>query len=338
MQIVASAPVRTADLGGWTDTWFASSGRVCNVAVEPGIGIDLEFEPDRRLHGEGPTVTVAVGAGVCDYVVAPGVRPVGVDPLVAAVVTLVPPPWDTSIRITSGVPAGSGLGTSAALAVALLAGLHSLHGRSPSPASLATDAHSAETSLGLQSGIQDQLASAFGGAHLFEIAYPTLRARPQRLAEPVAALLDASLVTVYLGRPHRSSEIHDQVIASLESTDNERLLAPLRSAATEGFAALCAADLDAYGLALQANHIAQKALHPSLVSELAEQIVTTAKRHGARGWKVNGAGGEGGSMCLLAPTDPEMRAHMIAAVEAIGHAVVLPIRCAREGVTVVNRP
>ena len=92
------------------------------------------------------------------------------------------------------------------------------------------------------------------------------------------------------------------------------------------------------GLALQANHIAQKALHPSLVSELAEQIVTTAKRYGARGWKVNGAGGEGGSMCLLAPADPEIRAHMIAAVEAIGHAVVLPLRCAREGVTVVNRP
>ena len=133
MQIVASAPVRTADLGGWTDTWFASSGCVCNVAVEPGIGIDLEFEADRRLRAKGPTVTVAVGAGVYDYVVTPGVIPIGVDPLIAAVIAAVPPPWDTSIRISSGVPAGSGLGTSAALAVALLAGLHALHGRSHLP-------------------------------------------------------------------------------------------------------------------------------------------------------------------------------------------------------------
>ncbi len=311
---------------------------MCNVAVEPGISIDLEFEAGRRANADGPAITVAVGAGVNDYVLTPGVHPVGVDPLIAAAVAAVPPPFDTSIRITSGVPAGSGLGTSAALAVALLGGLHALHGRSPEPAALASEAHRVETSLGLQSGVQDQLAAAFGGAHLFDIAYPVLSCAPKRVDESIMNELDGSLVTVYLGRPHRSSVIHEQVIASLETTHNEGLLTPLREAAAAGFAALCAGDLDAYGRALQANHSAQRALHPALVSELADHIVEVAGQLGARGWKVNGAGGEGGSMCLLAPVDQELRARMIAAIEDIGHVTVLPLRCASQGLTIVRCP
>ena len=31
-----SAPIRIADCGGWTDTWFGSPGQVCHLAMEPG--------------------------------------------------------------------------------------------------------------------------------------------------------------------------------------------------------------------------------------------------------------------------------------------------------------
>ena len=37
----ATAPVRIADCGGWTDTWFAKVGLVCSIAVEPGIRVRL---------------------------------------------------------------------------------------------------------------------------------------------------------------------------------------------------------------------------------------------------------------------------------------------------------
>jgi len=36
------APIRIADNGGWTDTWFAEYGRVCNVAVHPCVNVLLE--------------------------------------------------------------------------------------------------------------------------------------------------------------------------------------------------------------------------------------------------------------------------------------------------------
>ena len=42
------------------------------------------------------------------------------------------------------------------------------------------------------------------------------------------------------------------------------------------------------------NTEAQERLHPELVSRDAHRVIEIAKEHGALGWKVNGAGGEGG--------------------------------------------
>ena len=36
-RVRATAPVRVADVGGWTDTWFGSPGQVCSVAVGPAV-------------------------------------------------------------------------------------------------------------------------------------------------------------------------------------------------------------------------------------------------------------------------------------------------------------
>ena len=44
---------------------------------------------------------------------------------------------------------------------------------------------------------------------------------------------------------------------------------------------------------------AQGRLHPALVGTEARRVIEIAKAHGALGWKVNGAGGEGGSLTLL---------------------------------------
>jgi D-glycero-alpha-D-manno-heptose-7-phosphate kinase len=50
------------------------------------------------------------------------------------------------------------------------------------------------------------------------------------------------------------------------------------------------------------NTEAQERLHPDLVSREARQIIEIAKHHKALGWKVNGAGGEGGSLTILTGT------------------------------------
>jgi len=48
-----------------------------------------------------------------------------------------------------------------------------------------------------------------------------------------------------------------------------------------------------------ANTEAQRSLHPDLVGADARRVIEFAARHGAVGWKVNGAGGDGGSVTIL---------------------------------------
>ena len=72
------------------------------------------------------------------------------------------------------VPAGCGTGTSAAVAVALLGALAAARAEELSPRDVAYAAHRLEVEvLGAESGIQDQLSSAFGGISFLEIErYP----------------------------------------------------------------------------------------------------------------------------------------------------------------------
>jgi D-glycero-alpha-D-manno-heptose-7-phosphate kinase len=76
-----------------------------------------------------------------------------------------------------------------------------------------------------------------------------------------------------------------------------------------------AGDFPALGRAMIENTEAQGRLHPDLISRDARRIIEIARAHGALGWKVNGAGGEGGSLTLLCgPHSYEKRA-MIREIE-----------------------
>ncbi len=59
------------------------------------------------------------------------------------------------------------------------------------------------------------------------------------------------------------------------------------------------------------NTEAQARLHPALISPEAASVIEIAKAHGALGWKVNGAGGDGGSLTIL--SEPER-------IDQTGHA------------------
>jgi D-glycero-alpha-D-manno-heptose-7-phosphate kinase len=78
-----------------------------------------------------------------------------------------------------------------------------------------------------------------------------------------------------------------------------RKIADLRLTAGKSRDALYAGDFAALGQAMIENTEAQANLHADLVSPHAQRVIEMAKAHGALGWKVNGAGGEGGSLTLL---------------------------------------
>ena len=69
-----------------------------------------------------------------------------------------------------------------------------------------------------------------------------------------------------------------------------------------------------------ANTEAQRSLHPELVGVDASRVIDVAAAHGAIGWKVNGAGGEGGSLTILSATPGQKQAldEAVAAADRAG--------------------
>jgi D-glycero-alpha-D-manno-heptose-7-phosphate kinase len=291
--IEVSVPVRICDNGGWTDTWFGAPGRVLNVAVEPGVDVTI------RATDDSDPVVLDVGGGADRYAFVPGASRTARHRLVEAAIDVLPPPDTTAIEITVGssVPAGCGAGTSAAVAVALLAALSAVRSEARSTREIAYLAHRLEVDvLGDESGIQDQVSAAFGGINYIEIdPYPETTV--QRMGE--WSDLDARLSLVFLGRAHDSSDVHREVIEHLANGGSSRALGALRAAAVAAREAVVARDLRAFGRAMLDNSDGQRALHPRLVGADAARVFECAANANALGWKVNGAGGEGGSVTVL---------------------------------------
>ncbi len=326
--VCVHAPVRTADVGGWTDTWFAGRGMVTNVAVGPGVEVTVE-----PLDCGPGRAQIIVSDGGLDTVVELGDPRASADPFLAMAVSVGRPTGGVSVEVRSFVPPASGLGTSAAVSVAVIGALWALAGRALDPASLAGAAHSVETSLGLQSGIQDQLAAAFGGTHRYDIRYPHLRAVHRLTANP-ATLFGNRLATIYLGRPHASSDVHRDVIAELEAGGHRAALDDLRIASMHASLALSRGRIDEFGRALRAHNDATRRLHAPIVSAEADEVGATSDAYGGCGWKVNGAGGIGGTMSVIMSADRDAAAAFLAEVDRRPNTTVLRLLPSTAGIVV----
>src|SRR5206468_9036616 len=150
--------------------------------------------------------------------------------------------------------------------------------------------------LKLESGVQDQLASAYGGASFMEVEYPHARVLPVPLSPAVRCELQDRFVLVYTGRSHFSSAMHQKVIS--EADQHRQNFDDLARAAVAGKEALLAGDLDAFAAAMNANWEAQKGLHPEITTPEIEALHRAAFGAGALGFKANGAGG-GGTVTIL---------------------------------------
>jgi D-glycero-alpha-D-manno-heptose-7-phosphate kinase len=337
--VTASAPVRICDLGGWTDTWFAGHGAVLNMAVAPRIEARVSVRPaDEALARVG-----IVAANFDESYRYDPAEPPGRQPLLEAAIAELGVPEGAALDLTvaSEVPPGSATGTSAATAVAVLGALDALSPGRMAPREVARRAHRLEVDrLGMEAGVQDQIAAALGGVNFIEVGpYPDARVSPLDLAAGLWAELDRRLVLVSLGQAHASSAAHERVLARLGLPGGTSpALDALRRAAEQGRAALVAGDLGALGRAMAVNTEAQRDLDPDLVSAVADDMVQLARAHGAVGWKVNGAGGEGGSMTLLCGPLPSARRALLDAVPEVAGCRTIPVRLTREGLSVTEGP
>lgn len=327
--ITSTAPIRICDNGGWTDTWFARRGSVFNIAVRPHVEVQLEVS---RRTDAGPQVSVNA-----ENLADTGEGEAQGEPLIEAAIERVGVPDSLAVRINifSEAPVGASTGTSASVTVALLGALDLLTPGRRSPREVAYLAHSVETdTLGRQSGIQDQLCAAYGRINYIEIdSYPHARVSRVEVRDELLWELERRLSLVYLGRAHCSSDVHEKVIRELADAGPDcRQLEDLRRTAEASRDALLAGDFRALGRAMIENTEAQARLHPEIVSRDAARVIEIARKYGACGWKVNGAGGAGGSLTILGGDSSRRMREMLAEVEA-GQSLYrrIPVSLSSEG-------
>ena len=301
--INSAAPIRICDNGGWTDTWFAEHGQVFNIAVLPPAEVQIQVVP-RAWHQNAERIIILAENFGDRY--APALDGARWDrhPLLEATIQRVGIPDDVALEVSifSDAPSGASTGTSAAVTVALIGALDRLTPGRLTPHEAAQLAHSVEVdTLGQQCGIQDQFCAAYGGINFIKIMhYPQAVVSQIQVSDAIWWELERRLVLIYLGRSHSSSQVHEKVIQGLKNTGPaSRQLQDLRRAAERSREAVCAGDFQGLGQAMVANTEAQGRLHSDLISAGARRVIEIAREHGALGWKVNGAGGEGGSLTLL---------------------------------------
>ncbi len=331
----AIAPTRICDLGGWTDTWFAGHGAVFNIAVYPYVEVQIRARP---RAGSDQRVEISVENYGDRYYVDPDHVAYRKHPLIEAAIDLMKVPEDQafSINLYSDAPPGASMGTSASVSVALVGALAEISGQQLTPHEIALLAHSIETEkLGMQSGIQDQLASAYGGVSFMNM-YDFPHASVSSLQVPNRTWweLEHRLAVVYIGTPHSSSEVHGKVIAELgDDARSDTRLERLRQMATQGKEALYAGDFNQLGWCMNENTQAQRELHPDLICRAFEDIIAMASDFGALGCKVNGAGGDGGSLTILTDGDMSRKRELMNLLrEKEFHP--LPIYLSRQGLRV----
>ena len=331
------APMRVCDNGGWTDTWFARYGRVFNIAVYPYAEVQMRVYAH---HGERARITIHAENYGQRYTIA---EPQGVydkHPLLEAAIDYMHVPADIAIEVSihSEAPGGCSTGTSAAVSVALIGALDCLTPGRMTAHQVAAAAQIIETQLlKQQCGIQDQIASAYGGINFIEMfEYPHAAVSPIRVADSIWWDLEGRLSLIFVGQTHSSSETHQMVIRELEDAGPEApKLRPLRATAVKSKDALFAGDFEALGSAMIENTDAQAGLHPALIGPHHQEIIDIARRHGALGWKVNGAGGAGGSVTLLSGPDRSAKRAMLRDIEDANHGYKnIPLHLSRFGVRI----
>ena len=338
MRVVnAVAPIRICDLGGWTDTWFAEHGKVLNIGVYPYVQCQMVLRQTQTGRGR---VTINAENYGDRYAIDPSVVVYDKHPLLEAAVDAMQVPHDLDIEVTlySEAPGGCSTGTSAAVSVALIGALDALTPGKMTAGEVAAKAHEIETKyLGLQCGIQDQIASAYGGVCYIEMTrYPDARVSQLQLPNTIWWELESRLSLIFLGDTHKSSDVHERVIKELEGAGKDcAKIEALRQPAEVAKNALYAGDFVTLGKAMWENTQCQAQLHPSLVSNQARAVMEVARQYGALGCKVNGAGGEGGSVTILSDSSRSARRAMLRQIEESDPKIThIPIYLSRYGLRV----
>lgn len=324
----ARAPLRISLCGGGTDVSpypEEHGGMVLSATINQYAYASLRPRRDSRL-----TIASLDYDVVARYDHPRRMKLDGNLDLIKAVVRAFKVRRGADLWVHSDAPPGSGLGSSSTLVVALI-GVMSEWLRRPIPDyDVAELAYRIErVDLGLAGGRQDQYASAFGGFNFIEFNADGTVVNPLRIRTDVLNELEYRLLLCYMGQTRQSAKIIERQTAAYRAGEASvvEALRRLKSETLEMKKALLLGKVDALGELLHEAWESKKKLDEGISNSHVDRLYRLARREGAIGGKMPGAGG-GGYFLLLTRFD---RKHRVAAVLEKHGGQVVPFQFERRG-------
>jgi D-glycero-alpha-D-manno-heptose-7-phosphate kinase len=228
-------------------------------------------------------------------------------------------PLPLRLSTYSEAPAGSGLGSSSTLCVAMLQAMTELLGLPLGEYDVAHLAYVIEREdLGLAGGRQDQYAATFGGFNFMEFrANDTVIVNPLRIRREVITELEAQTILCFTGVSRESATIIAEQTRNVQQGAAKSIEAmhKLKTAAGEMKEALLKGDLGGVARTLHAGWTSKRDMAAGISNSHIEDAMEAALAAGAVAGKVSGAGG-GGFIMFLAPL--ERRRAVLAALTERG--------------------
>jgi D-glycero-alpha-D-manno-heptose-7-phosphate kinase len=326
--IISKTPLRLSFVGGGTDLadfYDQHGGAVVSSAIDKWIHVIVapRFEGDLRVS-YSRTEIVPTASDVKHELVREALSLTGL-PRGLDVVTLADVPSQ-----------GTGLGSSSAVTVGLLNALYAYQGMFRSPLDLAEEASQIEIDiLGKPIGRQDQYAVAHGGFNFIEFLPRGGGIRVEPIICPPQTLerLHRSLMLFYTGRQRAASEVlSGQRNAIIEGSATTALLG-MRDLAYELRETLGRGDAESVGPLLDRNWELKRSLVSGLSDDQIDEWYAQARKAGASGGKLLGAGAGGFLLIMASPErQPNVRA-------ALGTLREVPFHFAARGtqITLLTR-
>jgi D-glycero-alpha-D-manno-heptose-7-phosphate kinase len=294
--VISRTPYRISFFGGGTDypAWYRENGgAVLGTAIDKYCFITCRYLPpffEHRLR--------LVYSKIEDCQRAADIQ----HPVVRTVLGMLGVERGLEIHHDGDLPARSGMGSSSAFTVGFLHAMYGLLGRLTSQKQLAAEAiHVEQDLIGETVGAQDQIFASFGGFNFIEFKRDgSFRVEPLTLAKDRLEALNGSLMLFYTGLRRTASEVAASYVTDIGARTKQ--LNRMHQMVDEGMKILAGNDsLDGFGDLLDEAWRLKRSLSGLVSNTHVDEIYAEARRAGARGGKLLGAGG-GGFLLFYVPS------------------------------------
>lgn len=321
------SPVRISFGGGGSDLthYFAGeNGAVINTTISLYSHATLRLRDDEKIIVR----SIDLGESLCADDLSFALKQKGRFGLIQSLLKAVHPDFGFELFLHSDFPMNSGLGGSAVVSAAVLGcfnqfrrdqwGLHEL-------AELAFQAE--RLYLGVAGGWQDQYATVFGGFNFMEFRMDQNIVHPLRIPADTLLELEESLILCDTRTTHDSGDIHQDQRQQMQQEGVRRQVQTNVELSYRMRNQLLRGQLFQFGQSLHEAWQFKRQFSSKISTAHLDEIYDSARKNGAVGGKLLGAGG-GGFFLFYVP--PFCKHELMASLDDAG-LKIRPFRFEQEG-------